>query len=253
MPLDGLNTIDIARAGKLSPGLYKKPTAQMPATVLQLALEAPIELSRSLLPPALHPLNPGVLVIVAYEVARTAERPAFRTVEVGLQCRAGARARRYVLGAAIDDPDVAADMETGWGYLSKSAEISFKRRYERIDVKVSADGRTVLDASLLGPQPVTPSAVLYLGGLRPVTHDDQPWIAQFERAFEISKADRGRPSVQTLDGGWWTDGAASELRATQPISASFTWADVTMNPVRFLIEPNASRAADTRRLADVVN
>lgn len=252
MPLDGLNTIDVTRAGQLSANLYSKPTPPMPATVLQLTLEAPIELCRSVLPPALHPLNPGVLVIMAYEVAKTPERPSFRTVEVGVQCRAGARARRYVLGAAVDDPKVASDLESGWGYLSKAADISFKRRYERIELSVRTDSGPVLEASLLGPEPVTPSTVLYVGGLRPVTYGGQPWIAQFERTFEISRADRGRPSVATLDGDWWSDGAASGLRALEPISGSFTRSEVTMNPVRFLIEPNASRAGDTRRLADVV-
>lgn len=251
MPLDGVNQIDPSRAGRLSPGLGRRPTPAMPATVLQLATEAPIEACRGLLPPALHPLNPGVLVIMAYEVAATAERGSFRTVEVAIQCRAGARARRYVLGAAIDDPGVAADMEARWGYLSAVADIKLERRYERIDLTVGA-GPTVLRASLLGPEPVTPSAVLYVAGLRPVVVQDQPWIAQFERTFEISRADRGHPVVSEFDSRWWTGGQTAGLFATEPISGSFTRADVTLNPTRFLIAPGSSRAADTRRLADVV-
>jgi hypothetical protein len=251
MPLDGVNQIDPSRAGRLSPGLGRRPTPAMPATVLQLATEAPIEACRGLLPPALHPLNPGVLVIMAYEVAATAERGSFRTVEVAIQCRAGARARRYVLGAAIDDPGVAADMEARWGYLSAVADIKLERRYERIDLTVGA-GPTVLRASLLGPGPVTPSAVLYVAGLRPVVVQDQPWIAQFERTFEISRADRGHPVVSEFDSRWWTGGQTAGLFATEPISGSFTRADVTLNPTRFLIAPGSSRAADTRRLADVV-
>jgi hypothetical protein len=251
MPLDGMNQIDLSRAGRLSPGLSRRPTPQMPATVLQLAAEAPIDVCRGLLPPALHPLNPGVLVITAYEVTATAERASFRTVEVGIQCRAGARARRYVLGAAIDDPRVAADMEARWGYVSTVADIKLERRYERIDLTVEA-GHTVLRASLLGPEPVTPSAVLYVAGLRPVVFQDHPWIAQFERAFEISRADRGRPAVSEFDSRWWTGGQTAGLSATEPISGSFTRADVTLNPTRFLIAPGRSRAADTRRLADVV-
>lgn len=255
MPLDGVNQIDQSLAGRLSPQASRRATPQMPATVLQLATEAPIEVCRGLLPPALHPLNPGVLVIMAYEVTATAERASFRTVEVAIQCRAGARARRYVLGAAIDDPRVAADMEDRWGYLSTVADIRLERRYERIDLTVAAGGgtgRTMLRASLLGPQPVTPSAVLYVAGLRPVLAGGQPWIAQFERSFEISRADRGRPVVSELDSQWWTSGQTAGLAATEPISGSFTRADVTLNPTRFLIAPGRSRAADTRRLADVV-
>jgi len=206
---------------------------------------------RRLLPPALHPLNPGVLVIMAYEVTATAERDSFRTVEVGIQCRAGARARRYVLGAAIDDPRVAADMEARWGFVSTVADIRLERRYERIDLTVGA-GHTVLRASLLAPEPVTPSAVLYVAGLRPVVFRDQPWIAQFERAFEISRADRGCPAISEFDSRWWTGGQTGGLSPTEPISGSFTRADVTLNPTRFLIAPGRSRAADTRRLADVV-
>ena len=251
MPLDGMNQIDLSRAGRLSPGLSRRPTPQMPTTVLQLTAEAPIDVCRRLLPPALHPLNPGVLVIMAYEVTATAERDSFRTVEVGIQCRAGARARRYVLGAAIDDPRVAADMEARWGFVSTVADIRLERRYERIDLTVGA-GHTVLRASLLAPEPVTPSAVLYVAGLRPVVFRDQPWIAQFERAFEISRADRGRPAISEFDSRWWTGGQTGGLSPTEPISGSFTRADVTLNPTRFLIAPGRSRAADTRRLADVV-
>ncbi len=251
MPLDGLNQIDLSRAGRLSREISKSPTGKMPATVLQLTTEAPIDVCRNLLPPALHPLNPGVLVIMAYEVAATAERASFRTVEVGLQCRAGARARRYVLGAAIDDPGIAADMEARWGYVSSVASIKLERRYERIELAVEAE-HTVLRASLLSPEPVTPTAVLYVAGLRPVAYQDQPWIAQFERAFEISRADRGRPLVSLLDSMWWTGGETAALSATEPISASFTRADVTLNPTRFLIAPGQSRSADTRRLADVL-
>lgn len=251
MPLDGLNQLDRSPAGLLGKDASKRPTPQMPATVLQLAAEAPVEVCRGLLPPALHPLNPGVLVIMAYQVAATAERASFRTVEVAVQCRAGARARRYVLGAAVDDPRVAADLEARWGYLSAAAEIRLDRRYERIDLTVAAGGNTVLRASLLGPEPVTPAAVLYVAGLRPVIAGGQPWIAQFERAFEISRADRGRPVVSELDSEWWTSGQTAGLAATEPISGSFTRADVTLNPTRFLIAPGRSRAADTRRLADV--
>src|SRR5450756_950883 len=251
MPLDGVNQIDLSRAGRLSRELSKSPTPQMPATVLQLATEAPAEVCRSLLPSALHPVNPGVLVIMAYEVAATAERGSFRTVEVGIQCRAGARARRYVVGAAIDDPSIAADMETRWGYVSTVADIKLERRYERIDLTVAAD-HTVLRASLLGPEPVTPAAVMYVAGLRPTVYRDEPWIAQFERAFELSRADRGRPLVSEFDSLWWTGGETPGLSATEPISGSFTRADVTLNPTRFLIAPGQPRSADTRRLADVI-
>lgn len=252
MPLDGVNRIDHSRIGRLSPELSKNPTPRMPATVLQLTTEAPIDVCRGLLPPALHPVNPGVLVITAYEVAATAQRDAFRTVEVAVQCRAGARARRYVVGAAIDDPRIAADMETNWGYVSTVAGIKLERRYERIELTVEADDHTVLRAGLVGPEPVTPTAVLYVAGLRPTVYRDEPWIAQFERTFEISRADRGRPRVSEFDSLWWTGGQTPGLSATEPISGSFTRADVTLNPTRFLIAPGQSRSADTRRLADVV-
>lgn len=251
MPADGVNQIDVARAGRLQAELSKSPSAVMKATVLQLTVETSREASLRLLPPALHPINPGVLVITAFEVAASAERGAFRLVEVAVQCRAGARARRYVVGAAIDDPSVADELAAGWGYVSKPAAIRVDRRYERIDLTVEGEG-TTLRASLVRPEPVTPAAVLYLAGLRPTVYQDEPWIAQVERTFEISRADRGRPEVAEFDGSWWTDGEAPDLRAADPISGSFTRSDVTLNPMRFLIAPGTSRAGDTRRLADVL-
>jgi hypothetical protein len=223
----------------------------MPSSVLTLTLEAPVEACRRLLPSALHPVNPGVLVLTAFDLKNPASGRSFRLVEVGIQCRAGARARRYLVGAAIDDPELGAQLDADWGYVTKLASISMERRYERIDLTVS-DGPTVLRASLLKPEPVVPSAILYVAGLRPMVHDEQPWIAQFERSFEISRADRGRPDVSVFDGQWWGDGAADGLRATLPISGSLAQATVTFNPVRFLIEPGRPRSADTRRLADVV-
>lgn len=250
MPLDGVKELDVAQAGRLRPADRSGPTVPMSATVLQLSVETSQAVARRLLPPALHPVNPGVLVITAMQVAASGRRSAFRHVEVGLQCRAGARARRYLLGAAVDDPTVADELAAGWGYLAKPAAIRLEQRYERIDVIVEAE-HTTLSASLLRPEPVTPSAVMYVAGLRPMVYEDEPWIAQFERNFEISRADRGRPSVTSFDGGWWSDGEAADLLAAEPISASYTRADVTLNPVRFLIGPTTSRAADTRRLADV--
>jgi Acetoacetate decarboxylase (ADC) len=252
VPLNGVNVRGgLGHVGTLRPGHGDSSWPAMPSAVLQLTLETSAEACRQLLPPALHPVNPGVLVVTAYDLKDPAAGTSFRLVEVGIQCRAGARARRYLLGAAIDDPEKGAQLEEGWGYMTKLASISVERRYERIDLTVS-DGPTVLRASLLKPEPVVPSAILYVAGLRPMVHDEQPWIAQFERSFEISRADRGRPDVSAFDAQWWGDGAADGLRATLPISGSFAQATVTLNPVRFLIEPGRPRSADTRRLTDVV-
>ncbi len=255
MPLDGVNVSNLGQAGTLRRDLADSHWPAMPSLVLQLTLEAPVEACRHLLPPALHPVNPGVFVVTAFELTEPASGKPFRLVEVAIQCRAGARARRYLLGAAIDDPEMARQLSEGWGYLTRLATISMDRRYERIDVTVreGSEAPPVLRASLLKPEPVVPSAVLYVAGLRPMVHGAQSWIAQFERSFEISRADRGRPDVAAFDAHWWGDGLADDLRATLPISGSFTQASVTLNPVRFLIEPGRPRSADTRRLTDVVS
>ena len=224
---------------------------EMPGSVLQLTLEAPMDVCRQALPPALHPLNPGVLVLTAYEMYDAASGRSFRLVEVGIQCRAGARARRYIVGAAIDDAEMGGRLAENWGYLTKPARICLERRYERIDLTVSAEA-TVLRASLCGPEPVVPSAVMYVAGLRPMVHGERPWIGQFERSFEISRADRGRPEVAALDARWWGDGTLDGLRATAPISGSCTQSAVTLNPLRFLIGPSQPRSADTHRLADIL-
>lgn len=220
------------------------------ATVMQLTLETPFDVAHSLLPQALHPVNPAVLVVTAF-AAPDSQWGEFNLVEVALQCRAGARARRFLLSTAVSKQEVADVLRSRWGVAAKVAEIEFEERYEGVAATVVSDGGVVLRARMVDKDPVAPSAVAFFAGLAPARIDGTDQLVQIERDFELYRGDRGRPRVEVLDSAWWTDGQTAELLAAHPVSGATLRADVKLKPVRFLIDPTEPGSLSTSRLDTV--
>ena len=248
MTIDGTLTLPAPHSTRNSSVLAVTPLRCRDTRVAQLAVEAPIAPVRRLLPPALHPVNPAVLVVTAYD-SRATDIGPFRLVEVALQCRAGARARRYLLGSAVDSTSARDALSEGWAYEAHAADVDIAVRYERADITVtSPDGRRVLDASVMDLNPVVPTAVAYFAALYLTTFDGALELLQIERDLEIARADRGRPRVDAFDSAWWTGGGSDAIRATAPISASITTGDLDVKPVRFATAPDVPKAQSVRRI-----
>lgn len=249
MTLDGRSTRTAAEAG-LGIDTQAEPLAGVKATVAQLTLETPFDAALALLPQALHPINPAVLVITAFSFPDSTWG-AYTSVEVALQCRAGARARRFLIGHVVNKQEVADAMRNSWGVAARVADVQLEERYEGVTISVTADEGTVLRARMVDKDPIAPSAVAFFAALALSRIDGEDKLVQLERDFELYRGDRGRPKVDVLDSGWWTEGESTELRATMPISAATLRADVALKPVRFLIDPSRAGALGISRIDTV--
>jgi hypothetical protein len=72
-------------------------------------------------------------------------------------------------------------------------------------------------------------------------------IIQVDPEWTFTKAERGRPHIISVDSQAW--GAGNLLRADYPISASYTVTDVTLSPIRYILDPNQDAFKGTTQLA----
>ena len=249
MPLTG--TREIAGLGAGSPIVtiggadqWTLPGAQ----ILQIMYEIDDSAMTSLLPRALHPTIPPTLV---FTVTRFPESPAgpFLLAEARVGCRSGARPRGFLARGFCNSREAAKALGERWGYPLQEAEIVLAKRYDRIHARVGEGSGTVLDMTLLNPEPVSGNDLQYLASLNvaQVIRDGTPVqrLVQVDPEYGFRSADRGRPQ---LDGfvasAWQLQGA----RPVHPVSASFAVADVTMPVIRYLVDPDRSPLESVERV-----
>ncbi|HEY1280991.1 MAG TPA: acetoacetate decarboxylase family protein [Acidimicrobiales bacterium] len=213
--------------------LASEPLTIPRADVLQVACEVAAAHRDALLPPALHPVNPPVVTFSFLRATESAYGP-FTLAETRLLCRSGLRTRGFLIGAFVDNAEVAAVLTAGWGYRLAAAEVTLSRRYDGASGVVVADGVEVLSIGHVWPVPLSPSDVQYTATMHPARLDRGFRLLQVERDFAFARAERGRPYVRAFDAAMWGE---PRLRLTNPVSASSAVADVTYKPVRFVCRP----------------
>ncbi len=72
-------------------------------------------------------------------------------------------------------------------------------------------------------------------------------LVQVDPEFTFSKAERGKPRVILLDNDAF--GAGNNLRLANPISATFTTADVTLPKIRYICNPELPAMQGTTKVA----
>ena len=200
------------------------------AELLQVAWEVEAAERDSVLPPALHPVNPPV-VTFSFLRARECAHGPFALAEVRLLCRSGIRTRGYHVGAFVDNPDVAQLLATGWGFRVAMADVTVSRRYDGATGRVAVDGSVALAAGHTAPRALSPSDLQYTSTMNPARLDRGLRLLQVEREFQFASAERGEPFLDMFDAAAWGE---PRLRPTHPVSASSAVADVTFKPVRFV-------------------
>ena len=95
--------------------------------------------------------------------------------------------------------------------------MTLTKRYDRIQASVETGAGTVLDMTLLNPEPVSGNDLQYLAGLNlaRVSRDgvELQRLVQVDPDFLFKSADRGKPQLDAFDAGAW--GGAP--------SASYAW------------------------------
>ena len=121
------------------------------------------------------------------------------------------------------------------------------RYNDRIDCRVVVERDTILDVSLVDPEPITGHDIQYAPGmhLARVTRDEgrRARIVQTDTEYEFRRADRGRPELRVFDAAAWGD---ERLHPTQPVSASCTACNLAIMPVRYVCNPDIPAAEGTQ-------
>jgi hypothetical protein len=200
----------------------------------------------AMVPPALHPVNPPCLSWSFLRAPESVVGP-FTLAVTRLLCRSGVRARGFLVGAFVDNAAAGQLLASQWGlhFPAPVADVRLVRRYDRVDGLVAVDGRTVLDLSLLGPQPLSASDVQFTDTMTLAHTPLGLRLVQVEQSYAMNRAERARAVVHAFDGEAWGRPA---LRPSYPVSATAAAADVTFEPVRFVCQTDQPAFTGTERV-----
>jgi hypothetical protein len=215
--------------------------------LLSLTLEIDDRVMTSALPPALHPTIPPVAY---FTVATYPDSPvgAFALAQVRLGCRAAALPRGFLLRAYSDSAAVCEALGQRWGYDCRLADVRLRRYHDRIEGTVALDGREVLRASLLDPQPISGSSIFYVSNVNLARGPEQGGrgvLVQVDPDYTFHRAERGAPELGTFDHASWS---AAGIDPVWPVTATFVRCDTGFPRIRYVMDPNQLARTGTRKL-----
>lgn len=234
MPLNG--TLAIAPGLDLpqltDPG--REPFALGPVDVLTVSFEHNYDAATTHLPPALHPTVPPTASWMFY-VVPDGELGPFTLAQLRAGCRAGYRARSFLLGSWVDNEVAGEQLRARWGYQCRPAEVSVRAWFERVEGEVRCDGRVVGGCALLDPTPVAPSDATFTSNLHLVDVPGRgPRVVQVDPELDFQRADYGTPRSTAFDAdALGVPGMVPRL----PISATWVRAEVRLPALRFAFDP----------------
>jgi hypothetical protein len=197
-----------------------------------------------ILPPALHPTIPPTMHVTVWR-ARDTELGDFTMAQVRIGCRAGVRPRGFLLGCVIDADLAAEQLGARWGFRSDPGTPKLRTGHDRIQATVERDGETILDISLVGPEPISGGDVQYTANMNLAHTPAGDRLVQVDPEFEFHKASRGRLQLTTFDAGAWGE---ARIVPSWPVSTSFTVADVTLPRLRYTCKLDVPAMAGTETI-----
>jgi hypothetical protein len=228
---------------------YKTESITLPqAQILNLTLEVDDVKADNLLPPAMHPSIPSYTII---NVMLCPESPwgKFSIAEVRIAGRTVVRPRGFVLRSFVDSADARRELSNRWGFPVAEGEIDLETRHDRVQARVRAGGRTILDCELIDRDFISGNDIQYLATMQMARSkvDGKLILVQVDPEFTFSKAERGKPKVNLLDADAWKTGGNLEIH--NPISSSYAIADVKMPVVRYIVDPERPAFQGTTKVA----
>jgi hypothetical protein len=216
--------------------------------ILQVLFEVRATDTEGMVPPALNPTIPPVVSFLAYRAVESEFGP-FSLVQARLTARAAVCPRAFLVSARCDNPAAAEVLAGAFGFRIEPGEIRLQRYHDRVECRVAADRKPILELALVDPEPITGHDIQYAPGMHLArVHDDdgdRPRLVQVDSEYEFRHADRGRPELRTFDASAWGD---ARLVPTEPVSASFTACAVTIPPVRYICNPDIPAAEGTQNV-----
>jgi hypothetical protein len=179
------------------------------------------------LPPAVHPSIPGHLSLL---VVRSSAGPlgplALAQIRVG--CRAGVKRRAFCLAAVTDNPLAARTFVRHFGFPCRLGGVTAQVRHYATRVAVDVDGQVVLGLTVAGTRPLDGATLSYPATLNLAASPEGPRLLQIDSDVEISRVERGVPSLAGLDLSPW----GYRLEVQQPVAATVATGTMALQPVR---------------------
>jgi hypothetical protein len=170
----------------------------------------------------------------------------FTTAELRLHARATNHYVGYVMGGYTDNADACAWLRDAYGApLAVAETVSLTKRHYGVEAKVSAGGRSVLEAVIETPGYISGADVLYVQNSNLARLDGAPALIAEEFEYAIKEARRGTARFSALDLPAF---GAPTLTRSNLLPATWTAGAWSYMPVRFTIDPNRPAASGTRKI-----
>jgi hypothetical protein len=236
---------DLLAARPRVAGFGAGPVSLPGAEVLQAVFEMPVSAREAVVPPALHPTNPALCVILAWRCPESPWGP-FSLAQVRAQTRSGLRPRGFVVGAVCDNPRAADALATDFGFPARPGEVLLRRAYDAAWLEVGSGGQSILTLEGLDPEPLLPEDVVYSVTLNLAETPRGPRLLQVEPEYSVARAERLRPRLLSFHPEGWGD---RRLDPCFAVSASLASANLTIPRMRFVCRPDALAFTGTEPVA----
>jgi hypothetical protein len=250
MPLFGVRDVTPLLAdAPLMEGLDTAPETLPGVEVLQVLFEISSAAMLDLLPRALSSTIPPTVTFVFWRCREGPFGP-FSLAQVRVGCRAGVRPRGFPLRAYCDAEPAATALAARWGFACRPGAVRLRRFYDRIVGTVEANGRPVLQVSLLDPQIIVGVEVQYTANMNLARVRDgqgeRVRLVQVDPEYTLRRVDRGRPQLDLFVPEAWR---AEGVEPVYPVSASMTLADITLPRIRYIVDPDVPALQGTEKVA----
>jgi hypothetical protein len=229
-------------------GYGTEPWILKQAKILNLAHEIDDLSADHLIPPAMHPVIPAY---ATFTVTSYPQSPvgAFAIAEVRVMGRGGVRPRGFVLRSFVNNADARRELAARWGYPVAAGEIHLVERHDRVQARVTVDGKTALEIELWDRDTISGGDIQYIASMHLARSgpEQKGVLVQCDPEFVFAKAERGRPRLVHCDPAAWR--AGDYLKLTNPISTTFTTCDVTLPKIRYISDPDRPALQGTTKVA----
>jgi hypothetical protein len=246
MPLSG--TLDVHGRTADLPRLASydaEPWQIEGVSLLHLKFEIDEGAMQAPLPRALHPTIPPVVI---FTVATYPDSPGgpFALAQLRIGSRASALPRGFLTRAYCDSALAIEALSSKWGFDVHPADVRQRRFHDRIEGAVTLDGREIMRAALLDPEPISGGDIQYVANINLCRSPDggEPVLLQVDPDYTFHRAERGRPEVSFDAAAWRAEG----VEPVWPVAASFAVVDTGFPRLRFVMDPDKPAMAGTRRL-----
>ncbi|MAG33791.1 MAG: hypothetical protein CL908_23165 [Deltaproteobacteria bacterium] len=200
-----------------------------------------------MLPPALHPTLPPVVGFSVFAVPDS-EWGAFNLAQLRIECRSGLRPRGLLVSGVIDNEAAGRALAQSFGFRLRVGEVELERAYDETRVRVSREGRRMLETSMRAPQRIGESDPQFVSSLHPATTPRGFRLVQVDTEFAIRRAERAPLEIEMFDAEAWGE---ARIRPSLPLPGVVGIADITLRSIRFVCRPDVLAFEGTEPAVEV--